>query len=665
MKKIIYILILFAFQLKAAVFTVTNTNDSGTGSFRQAILDANSTTGLDMIDFNISGVGPHTIQPLTNLPVISDLLTINGYSQPGSSVNTLTSGNNANIQIVLDGSLLMPQATGLQIHASNSIISGISIVSFQSAGISLSSDTSAQTELISVSGNFIGLMPDGNTVGPNGTGVIISSLSRRTLIGGSDVSEKNIISGNSGDGILIESDFNSVLGNLIGTDSSGQFSRGNFNGVSIFPPLGNVNADSNLIGSNLPQESNLISGNNQNGIDINGVFTAFGINNTQVVNNIIGLNVSGSGSLGNANTGISVRDGVNTIIRENEVGGNVNGLILSSLTRGTDIQNNVIGGSAANGNTSDGIRIVSGSGPNFIGHPFTGVGNTISFNSRNGVSIDRTDTQENRIMFNTIFNNGSLGIDLTELGAIGVSPNDADDSDFGPNNLLNFPIFLSAQDSNGMIQVNGDYDGLANETIILEYFYNQQCDPSGHGEGEVIAGHDIIVTDNQGHADIQFSMNPAPSGFNFISSLATDTAGNTSEFSPCIMVTGGVMTYDLGVDVSGLAAGNSMQLQNNLADTMIVNTNGISIFPNMVPDGSNYSVTVSNQPLNPPQVCTVSNSTGVISGSDVILNVNCVNVPIASEPAVIPAISFSNLILMALLISSIGIVILLREKTDE
>src|SRR6185369_5159213 len=72
----------------AATFTVTNTNDSGAGSLRQAILDANATAGFDTVAFNIAGTGPHTIAPSSALPDITETATIDGYTQSGSSANT-------------------------------------------------------------------------------------------------------------------------------------------------------------------------------------------------------------------------------------------------------------------------------------------------------------------------------------------------------------------------------------------------------------------------------------------------------------------------------------------------------------------------------------------------------------------------------------------------
>src|SRR4051812_8214029 len=96
-----------------STFAVLNTLDSGPGSLRQAILDANAATGPDTIAFNISGPGVHTIQPLSQLPTITDAVTIDGYSQPGASPNTLASGDDAALQIEINGASA-GGATGLE-----------------------------------------------------------------------------------------------------------------------------------------------------------------------------------------------------------------------------------------------------------------------------------------------------------------------------------------------------------------------------------------------------------------------------------------------------------------------------------------------------------------------------------------------------------------------
>src|SRR5262245_39353163 len=86
-----------------AVIPVTNTLDSGPGSLRQAILDANATAVADRIEFNIAGSGVQTIAPLTALPTISQPLVIDGYTQTGSHANTTAVGSNAVLLVELSG----------------------------------------------------------------------------------------------------------------------------------------------------------------------------------------------------------------------------------------------------------------------------------------------------------------------------------------------------------------------------------------------------------------------------------------------------------------------------------------------------------------------------------------------------------------------------------
>ncbi|MBI3418499.1 MAG: hypothetical protein HY043_24675 [Verrucomicrobia bacterium] len=111
-------------------FTVTTTNDAGAGSLRQAIGDANASPGLDSIIFNIPGAGPHSIQPLSPLPTITDPVVIDGYTQPGASPNTLSQGDNAVLVIELDGTSAGAGASGLTITSGGSTVSGLAINRF-------------------------------------------------------------------------------------------------------------------------------------------------------------------------------------------------------------------------------------------------------------------------------------------------------------------------------------------------------------------------------------------------------------------------------------------------------------------------------------------------------------------------------------------------------
>src|SRR3954463_14935241 len=107
---------LVAGSTQAATFTVINNLDSGLGSLRQAILDANGTAGVDAIVFAIPGAGLQTISPSTNLPNITEGVTIDGYTQAGSSTNSLALGDNAVLTIELNGSNIS-NGTGLDFTA--------------------------------------------------------------------------------------------------------------------------------------------------------------------------------------------------------------------------------------------------------------------------------------------------------------------------------------------------------------------------------------------------------------------------------------------------------------------------------------------------------------------------------------------------------------------
>ncbi len=97
------LLFLIAGGLPGADFTVTNTNDSGAGSLRQAILDANASMGLDTIAFDITGPRrPHDPAAVDD-SLISDAVIIDGFTQSGSSPNTLLVGNDAVYTIEIDG----------------------------------------------------------------------------------------------------------------------------------------------------------------------------------------------------------------------------------------------------------------------------------------------------------------------------------------------------------------------------------------------------------------------------------------------------------------------------------------------------------------------------------------------------------------------------------
>ena len=202
-----------------AVLEVINTNDSGSGSLREAILLANALPGRDGIAFAIPGTGPHVIRPTTALPAITDPVVIDGYTQPGAgpNVNGPDEGSNAVLQIVLDGSDAAG-ATGLEIFAGGSVVRGLAIGRFF-RGILLDGNGGNRIE-----GSFIGPDVTGREARANAPEAGISVFrSSGNLIGGTTPASRNVISGNDGDGIFVtfQSSGNVIHGNLIGTDASG------------------------------------------------------------------------------------------------------------------------------------------------------------------------------------------------------------------------------------------------------------------------------------------------------------------------------------------------------------------------------------------------------------------------------------------------------------
>jgi len=162
------------------VFTVTNTDDTGPGSLRQAILDSNASPPpppgtSNLIVFNISGSGVHTIVPATQLPDITQPLEIDGYTQPGSSPNTNPpgQGDNAVILIELSGAIAPPGSSGLSIQADECGVRGLVINQFQADAIDIGSGSFSASDGV-IEGNFIGTNATRTAALPNGaSGVVL------------------------------------------------------------------------------------------------------------------------------------------------------------------------------------------------------------------------------------------------------------------------------------------------------------------------------------------------------------------------------------------------------------------------------------------------------------------------------------------------------------
>jgi hypothetical protein len=323
------------------------------------------------IEISGVGMGSGSCLAITSANNVIRVLVINrcelsGIAISGSSATTNTISGNYIGTDVTGSSDLGNSQHGVYIFngAQNNTIGGdtpverntISGNSYSGVAISQSG-----TDGNTISGNYIGTDKDGLIdLGNTQSGVTIAFMAQNNTIGGDTPGERNLISGNDAYGVTIYgslTDGNTVSGNYIGTDKDGSSDLGNaYHGVYIF-----AGAQNNVIGGDTPGESNLISGNDQNGVQISGFETD-------------GNTVSG-----------------------NYIGTDATGLI-------------------DRGNSQDGVYIEGGAEDNTIGGDTPGESNIIAFNGLDGVEVHGAATTGNTITQNSIHSNASLGIDLHDGG---------------------------------------------------------------------------------------------------------------------------------------------------------------------------------------------------------------------------------------------------------
>jgi parallel beta-helix repeat protein len=437
-------------------YTVTNTNDSGPGSLRQAIVNANSHPGRDTITFTACG----TINLTSPLPPITDPVVIDGTTAPG-----YTPGHPC---VELNGAGAGAGANGLTITAGNSTVKGLMIDRFSLIGIELRANGgnviqanyigtdlvgifvsspnntiggtagAATGNLISgnsthgivitgsgtpannnvVQGNYIGTNAAGTAaLGHGGHGVHIFNAANNTIGGPSD-GARNIISSNQDFGVLIEganATGNQVQGNYIGTDVTGMSRLGNGSfGVWLY------HAPSNTIGGTGAAARNVISGNRR-GIEIDGP----GASGNLVQGNFVGVDRTGTQTLGNVDHGVVLVNASNNTIggtttgAGNVISGNHWGVDLTG-SDGNVLQGNYIGtdvtGTLALGNADNGVYV--GGSNNLIGGTTAAARNIISSNGAAGVQIYGALSTTNLVQGNVISSNGTFGIELVN-GALG------------------------------------------------------------------------------------------------------------------------------------------------------------------------------------------------------------------------------------------------------
>jgi parallel beta-helix repeat protein len=483
-------------------FVVTNTNDSGAGSLRQAITNANADPDLNLISFNIPGAGVKTIAPASAFSNITSPVVIDGLTQTGATCTAPL--------IELNGTNAGGGLDGLLISAGNSLVQGLVINRFSGDGISLITNGNNTIKC-----NRIGTNAAGNTdLGNGANGILLSSSSFNTI-------QDNTISGNALSGIrLVTSSSNVVQGNIIGLSSDGLTKIANSGGIAFF-----TSGSSNVIGGTTAAKRNIISGNTGAGVSLRDA----AVNNNTIQGNYIGVNPTGSGS--------------------------------------------------GFGNTTDGIQISLSSANNLIGGTAVGAGNTIAFNGNRGIVLLSTAGTGNQMRANSIHSNGTptnfIGIDLN---ADGVTNNDTDDPDTGPNSLQNFPVVTDAASYAAGTVLSGIFNSTANTSFAIDFFSNSACDGLGNGEGETYLGSITVTTNASGDASFTTTVNtPVPVGQVVTATATRGTAPfDTSEFSVCRTVTAFSPTPLIVTNTNNSGSGSlrvAITTANANADVTVINFN--------------------------------------------------------------------------------------------
>lgn len=302
-----------------------------------------------------------------------------------------------------------------------------------------------------------------------GDGIFVTGSGNE--IGGATAAARNVISGNSvGVAIFPGATGNLVRGNLIGTAADGTTIVANaLDGVA-------VGGSGNRVGGAEPGEGNVIAPHSSNAVLVGW----WGEGNPLPRDNVVQGNTIGSlaaGQVADVGQGVSIADAVGTLV----------------------------GGTAPE------------------------AGNVIRGNGFNGVAVTGSSASGNRILSNSISDNGELGIDL---GTHGVTPNDDGDLDDGPNRLQNFPVLTNVLPGLGVVTLAGHLESTLGRRFTIQ-FYVGACDASGHGEAERLVGEASVTTDRRGLAVFEEVFDVSVPYNTFATATATDPDGNTSELSRC------------------------------------------------------------------------------------------------------------------------------------
>jgi M6 family metalloprotease-like protein len=544
---------------------VTNTNDSGPGSLRDAIAFANLFGGKKVtFDIPLSdpgyASGYFTIKPTTVLTSVSDSgVIIDGASQTRKTGDTNPSGP----EIFIDGSLAGAFANGLNISGSGNTVKGLAIGNFDSNAIRVDGN------LNTITGCVIGMTANQTTAAPNGSdaiGIYFGASNNR--VGGPTVADRNII-GSSRSGVALygtDCTENDIVKNYLGFSSTANVAFENTFGVLLFG-----GAHHNDV------RSNYMSGNYE-GLYIQDATT----NANLITQNTIGLLPTHAGVLANTfgvvmNGGSDNSFGGATSASGNKVMGSGAAAMNIVNTSNLLIRNNQIGSPAFSGASRNGagIRAESSANLTITGNEIqSNHGNGIYLNLITGATIGGTSASASNRIFgndncgittlgstsvairgNDIYGNGALGIDI---GNNGVSTNDAGDGD----GITNYPVVSVRGDGLDAIATI-TVAGKPNTTYSVDVFAVAAADATGFGEGDDYLTSRTLTTNGSGTAAFNYRIS-GDVQFNTISATATTATGSTSEFSQVFASRVPVIT--LG-DLSG-SRGTTVKLRSKVTNRL-------------------------------------------------------------------------------------------------
>jgi hypothetical protein len=602
-----------ALSTPANVFTVTTTADGigasiPAGSLRAAITAANAATGPSSIVFNIPTTDPNRdpstgvflIRPLSEnmnsldffaLPPIDATVTIDGYTQPGASPNTLPNGDNAKILIEINGSAVtIPGGSGLvPFDSESSVFRGMVFTQWtqahknpdgtQNGGYGIEANGVGDF----IEGNFFGIDASGTIAKPNNDGVFADNgpevgFTQGNIIGGTTPQARNLASGNTFEGFIANSNALElhIQGNFIGTDVTGiKLMSGAQEGI-VF------NGSTVIVGGTLANTRNIIASNTA-GIDINDLTNGGAANGDLIQGNFIGTDVTGTQAIQTQpSDGVALQSGPRNMIiggttpaARNIISGNLAYGVsfvddsLNNIVQGNYIGLDVTGSKAVpngvgfvTGNTSGSTQVPAEEGT--IGGAISGAGNVISGNVGDGVQIFGTFTASGVFTGNTIQGN-MIGTDATGANAVPNGGNGILISTAATNNLIGGSVpgegnLIAHNAGNGVLIDPGpplaSGESQDNATVANTILSN------GGAGVKVNSGINDLISRNSifGNADLGIALGTggpnlntncnssstgpnnlqnaptltAGSGTTIITATATDPNGNTSEFSNAV-----------------------------------------------------------------------------------------------------------------------------------